>query len=310
MKKDHITVKKERDELSKSLKVIETDLKKTVKDIQPKKLQAAFKKMVEAIENKKLIQDDDGDEDLSDLKDELNELATELEVKCEEVQTYKINFERLQADCNDRTSELERLSSQLQKAKHDGNTAVEKLKKAEDNLGQIKEKNAQLSDELLNKSRQLAVLENSAPTPTSGKTTVELERQVEELKRQLADAAAGNGTAVAVAGGGARKKSVKFAVESEPVIAASPSTDLDSKIANLERALEDAAKEREEILEAAEKEIEYHRSIAADLEQSLIEDFEWKLHEIEADFHKKLHEHNGDKVPASKPISTSTLKSR
>jgi hypothetical protein len=43
----------------------------------------------------------------------------------------------------------------LQKAKADGNAAVEKLKKSEENLAQIKEKNAQLSDELLNKSRQV-----------------------------------------------------------------------------------------------------------------------------------------------------------
>jgi hypothetical protein len=87
------SVKKERDELSKSLQVIEKDLKKTVADIQPKKLQAAFKKMVEAIESKKLIQDEEDDDDL---KEELAELATQLEVKCEEVQTYKLNFERLQ----------------------------------------------------------------------------------------------------------------------------------------------------------------------------------------------------------------------
>ena len=74
--------------------------------------------------------------------------------------------------------------------------------------------------------------------------------------------------------------------------------------------MEDAAKERQEILEAAEREIEYHRSIAADLEQSLIEDFEWKLHEIEADFHKRLHEGDNAKAAPVPPPSTSTLKSR
>lgn len=61
----------------------------------------------------------------------------------------------------------------------------------------------------------------------------------------------------------------------------------------LEKALEDAAKERQEILEAAEKEIEYHRSIAAELEQTMIDDFEWKLHEIEADYNRKLRESGG-----------------
>ena len=54
--------------------------------------------------------------------------------------------------------------------------------------------------------------------------------------------------------------------------------------------MEDAARERQEILEAAEREIEYHRSIAAELETTMIEDFEWKLHEIEADYNRKLRD--------------------
>ena len=89
------------------------------------------------------------------LAEELAILATELESKCLEVQAYKDNFERLQSDCSERTSEVERINSQLQKAKVDGNAAVEKLKKTEEDLANIKEKNAQLSDELLNKSRQV-----------------------------------------------------------------------------------------------------------------------------------------------------------
>ena len=89
------------------------------------------------------------------LAEELAILATELEVKCIEVQSFKDNFENLQSDLSDRTSELERVNSQFQKAKLDGSSAVEKLKKNEDDLAQIKEKNAQLSDELLKKSRQV-----------------------------------------------------------------------------------------------------------------------------------------------------------
>ena len=50
---------------------------------------------------------------------------------------------------------------------------------------------------------------------------------------------------------------MKFAAEPETVIA----PDMDDRVQKLECALEAAAKERQEILEAAEKEIEYHRSI-------------------------------------------------
>ena len=71
---------------------------------------------------------------------------------------------------------------------------------------------------------------------------------------------------------------------------APPSETMDEQVKQLEDALEAAARERQEILEAAEKEIEYHRSIAAELETSMINDFEWKLHEIEAEYNRKLRE--------------------
>ena len=87
----------------------------------------------------------------------------------------------------------------------------------------------------------------------------------------------------------------------------SPSTD----VARLQKELEEAAKERQEILEAAEKEIEYHRSIACELEQSMTEDFEWKLHEIEADYHRKLKENlDASSSSNSQQPSTSKFSSR
>ncbi len=76
-------------------------------------------------------------------------------------------------------------------------------------------------------------------------------------------------------------------IASKTTAGAMSSSDIDERVRKLEEALETAAKERQEILEAAQKEIEYHRSIAAELETSMIEDFEWKLHEIEADYHRR-----------------------
>ena len=114
---------------------------------------------MESLEKNTLVQKasspDEDSEEYKILAEELAILATELETKCIEVQSFKENFVKLESDLSERTSELERVSSQCQKAKLDGNTAVEKLKKTEDDLAQIKEKNAQLSDELLKKSRQV-----------------------------------------------------------------------------------------------------------------------------------------------------------
>jgi len=42
--------------------------------------------------------------------------------------------------------------------------------------------------------------------------------------------------------------------------------------------------EREEILEACEREIQHEKNIAIETEQKMMDDFEWKLREIENDY--------------------------
>ena len=46
--------------------------------------------------------------------------------------------------------------------------------------------------------------------------------------------------------------------------------------------------EREQILAACEKEIEQERNIAIELEQKMLEDFEWKLREVEGDCRTRI----------------------
>ena len=59
-------------------------------------------------------------------------------------------------------------------------------------------------------------------------------------------------------------------------------------MSSLEKALEEALVERQEILEAAAKEIENEKTIALQTEQKMMDDFEWKLREIEADNRAKV----------------------
>ena len=70
------------------------------------------------------------------------------------------------------------------------------------------------------------------------------------------------------------------------------------KVSQLERALEEALVEREEILEAAEKEIEATKNIAIESEQKMMDDFEWKLREIEAEYRKKITDTEASKFSA------------
>ena len=62
----------------------------------------------------------------------------------------------------------------------------------------------------------------------------------------------------------------------------------DQHVRDLEAALEEALVEREQILEACDKEIEQERNIAIELEQKMMEDFEWKLREVESGYRQKI----------------------
>ena len=62
----------------------------------------------------------------------------------------------------------------------------------------------------------------------------------------------------------------------------------DQHVKELESALEEALVEREQILAACDKEIEDERNIAIELEQKMMEDFEWKLREVEQGYKTKI----------------------
>ncbi len=64
----------------------------------------------------------------------------------------------------------------------------------------------------------------------------------------------------------------------------------DDRLRSLEMALEEALEERQEILEAAAKEIDHHKKIALETEQKLMDDFEWKLREIEGESRAKVRD--------------------
>merc|ERR1739842_239820 len=99
----------------------------------------------------------------------------------------------------------------------------------------------------------------------------ELETKVRDLTKKLCEAEKA----------GKPKKSVKF--NADPV--SEPPVD---KVKELELALEQAYIDRNEILKSCKEEVEFHRTIAAELETSILEDFEWKLHEIEKDYNSRL----------------------
>merc|ERR1712106_1012419 len=250
-------------ELGKSLKQIEKDLRKNIKDVKPNKVQGELKKLAEKIEKNTLV--------IASTAPLTNGTDCSTGGNADVVE-MKANFDALQKDFESRTSEIEKLQSTLSRSKTDCNTAVEKLRKSESELCQIKEKNAQLSDELLNKSRVIVGMENGSMQNSSSEQK-ELQRQVDDLKKKLTEAQNGK-----------KKKGVTFSAE--PEILTEPTKT--GSVKELEESLEAAYAERREIIETCRKEVEFHRTIASELETSIMEDFEWKLHEMEKDYNAKL----------------------
>ena len=243
LQKENQTLKKEKDDLGKSLKSVEKDLKKNIKDVKPNKVQGELRKLAEKIEKNSLLSDATGG-----YTNGVDGIGST------EASAIKSNFDALQKDYESRTGEIEKLTSQLSRAKADSNSAVEKLRRSESELSQIKEKNAQLSDELLNKSRRIAGLENGGGY--GGQDTAELQRQVDDLKKKLAEST----------GGAKVKKSVKFNMEPEQASETSGRS-----VKELEEALEAAYRERNEIIKTCRNEVEFHRTIASELENSIME---------------------------------------
>merc|ERR1712223_2051624 len=151
----------DRQETIKSQRKNYRGCKKNIKDVKPNKVQGELRKLAEKIEKNSLLSDATGG-----YTNGVDGIASA------EASAIKSNFDALQKDYESRTGEIEKLTSQLSRAKADSNSAVEKLRRSESELSQIKEKNAQLSDELLNKSRRIAGLENGG----GGQDTAELQR--------------------------------------------------------------------------------------------------------------------------------------
>ncbi|CAB4064334.1 NUAK family SNF1-like kinase 1,Serine/threonine-protein kinase par-1,NUAK family SNF1-like kinase 2 [Lepeophtheirus salmonis] len=181
-----------------------------------------------------------------------------------EISTLKSKLESLKTDSNKAKKELE---SQLEKALAESHPPLEVELKRLIETGQLPPKIKSLIIELSTKAK-----------PVNGEYPNLKIEKVEEIKARLKEA---EDKTSELSKALTETQIVSFARESS-------TTENEDRIKELEEALDTAVEERQELLEAAEKEIEYHRLIAAEIEQNMIDDFEWKLHEIESEYNKKF----------------------
>ncbi|XP_050712801.1 trichohyalin-like isoform X3 [Eriocheir sinensis] len=162
----------------------------------------------------------------------------------------------LQQDVRDRNAQLDCARTELETSKEEMELTKAKLKKLEEDLDSARQKNLSL--------------QNQITASANCDKTEELETKIKSLEEKLK------------ATEEERDKLTKTIDETE--------AERDEEIKIIQDALDEAAQEREDLIATFEKEIQNMTTMNSTREQQLMEDFEWKLREMEKDHKKKMEE--------------------
>ncbi|XP_045111920.1 trichohyalin-like isoform X2 [Portunus trituberculatus] len=199
---------------------------------------------------------------LAEKQDEVSKLGQTLET-LKGVQETLANTEELQEklsllqqDVRDRNAQLDCARTELETSKEEMELTKAKLNKLEEDLDTARQKNLALQNQIAAKTN----CDKTEELETKIKTMEETLKKMTEERDQLA----------------------KTIDETE--------AERDEEIKIIQDALDEAAQEREDLISTFEKEIQNMTTMNSTREQQLMEDFEWKLREMEKDHKKKMEE--------------------
>ncbi|RZF42873.1 hypothetical protein LSTR_LSTR003697 [Laodelphax striatellus] len=198
---------------------------------------------------------------------QMAELKTELEDSEKEMFRMRIQVQDLQRESIAKTGGMERLQAELSAAYKESEFVRRKLKRLEEELANFKQKNSDLTEELSKK----AEIENE----NDYWKVMELENEAKELTRRVKELEALLSTTRAERDD-LKKRVDELLTESEE----------ERKLA--QEALDEAMAEKIAMQEKYEREFEKLRSANIDREQKMLDDFEWKLREVEQACKKRL----------------------
>ncbi|XP_063885721.1 trichohyalin-like isoform X7 [Scylla paramamosain] len=228
--------------------------KKQSADSVPKELGAQEERYQKQIDELTLL--------LAEKQEEVSKLGQTLET-LKGVQETLANTEELQEklsllqqDVRDRNAQLDCARTELETSKGEMELTKTKLKKLEEDLDAARQKNLALQNQIAAKTN----CDKTEELETKIKTMEETLKKTTEERDQLA----------------------KTIDETE--------AERDEEIKIIQDALDEAAQEREDLISTFEKEIQNMTTMNSTREQQLMEDFEWKLREMEKDHKKKMEE--------------------
>ncbi|XP_023711917.1 protein FAM184A isoform X4 [Cryptotermes secundus] len=214
-------------------------------------------------------------------QEQLAELTAQLTARDNESNKLRYQMEDLQRDVLIKSCGMDRLQAELAAAHKESECVRRRMRQLEEDLGTFKEKNRELEDELQKKAEEMHSSSNNSGSDSDNDSDSErvaeleskvneMEEKVQQLQSQLEEVRS------------ERDKLEQTRVEME--------ADREEEIKIIERALEEALEEKALILARFEQDFEKLRTVNTDREQQLLDDFEWKLREVEQACKRRLEE--------------------
>ncbi|KAK9874981.1 hypothetical protein WA026_005797 [Henosepilachna vigintioctopunctata] len=203
---------------------------------------------------------------------ELNELTKQLALRDAEANKLRFQMEELQRDVFAKSAGMDRLQTELQAANKESDMTKIRIRHLENDLASFRENNARMTETLDTKTSEFVEAENKAQAKIEElqevirqlKTKINwLEQQVESLKEE------------------------KKVIEKQHEQLKAEKIEEEKK--NKE-ALEQMLRQKNEIEEKWKEDFEKLRTINILKEQDLLDDFEWKLREVQQNCKKRLEE--------------------
>ncbi|XP_048517688.1 protein FAM184A isoform X3 [Dendroctonus ponderosae] len=203
---------------------------------------------------------------------QLNDLTKELSVRDAEATKLRFQMDELQRDVFAKSAGMDRLQTELNSANKESEIIRQKIRHLENELENYRKRNADLAQEIENKSDSYGNYEAETQSKISELEGVikNLRIRIETLEDQINEL-----------------KEEKQQLEAKH---AELQSERDEERKRLAETLETTTKQKEEIEKKWKTDFEKLRTVNIVKEQDLLDDFEWKLREVQQMCKKKLDE--------------------
>ncbi|CAH1237315.1 unnamed protein product [Diabrotica balteata] len=202
----------------------------------------------------------------------LNELTKELAIRDAEAHKLKFQMEELQRDAFAKSAGMDRLESELKEAQKECETIGRTIRILENDLENQKKRNILINRELEEKTESFSISEKDYKSKIEYLENVigELRKRIESLEEQIRIL---------------QEEKLQLTKRQEEIF-----LERDEKTKQITDNLEQAQKQKEQLEEKWKKDFENLRTVNMVREQEMLEDFEWKLRDVQQNCKKKIDE--------------------